>query len=156
LREVEDLTFSSNRLTTDSTNSANEIFHDINKWFTTNPVSIYSDKIYIYIYIYIYMQFVTKTSSLIDLHIMYKNKEIANTSNTKFLGQTFYNTFSWKNHTDAIVPKLCSACFTIRAVKPFLSQESLRLVYFSYFHSIMTYGLVFWGNLYHRNTVFKL
>jgi hypothetical protein len=31
-------------------------------------------------------QFVAKPSSLIDLHEMYKNKEIANTSNTKFLG----------------------------------------------------------------------
>jgi hypothetical protein len=84
-----------------------------------------------------YMQFVTKTSSLIDLHIMYKNKEIANTCNTKFLGLALDNTFSWKNHIDAIVPKLSSACFAVRAVKPFLSQESVRMVYFSYFHSII-------------------
>jgi hypothetical protein len=47
------------------------------------------------------------------------------------------------------------ACF-IKAVKQFLSQESLRMVYFSYFHSIMTYGLVFWGSSYHSNRVFKL
>jgi hypothetical protein len=66
------------------------------------------------------------------------------------------NTFSCKNHTDAIVPKLSSACFAVRTVKPFLSQESLRMVYCSYFHSIMTYGLVFWGNSYHSNTVLKL
>jgi hypothetical protein len=64
-------------------------------------------------------------------------------------------TFSWKNHIDAIVPKLSSACFTVRAVKPFLFQEILRMVYF-YFHSIMTYRLILWGSSYHRNTVFKL
>jgi hypothetical protein len=29
------------------------------------------------------------------------------------------------------------------------------MVYF-YFHSIMTYGLIFWGSSYHSNTVFKL
>jgi hypothetical protein len=102
------------------------------------------------------MQFVTKTSSLIDLHVMYKNKEMANTSNTKFLGQTLDNTFSWKTHIDTIIPKLSSTCFTVRAVKPFLSQDSLRMVYFSYFHSIMTYRLMFWGNSYHSNTVFRL
>jgi hypothetical protein len=45
---------------------------------------------------------------------------------------------------------------SVRAVKPFLSQESVRMVYFSYFHSIMTYRLVFWGNSYHSNTVIKL
>jgi hypothetical protein len=101
------------------------------------------------------MQFVTKTISLIDLHIIYKNKEIANTCNTKFLRLTLDNTLSWKNRIDAIVPKLRSACFAFRAFKPFLSKESLRMVYF-YFHSIMTYRLVFWGNSYHKNTVFKL
>jgi hypothetical protein len=118
----------------DFTNSADKILQDINKWFTTNLLSLNAEKTQ-------YMQFVTKTSPLIDLHIMYKNKEIANTSDTKFLGLTLDNTFSWKNHIDAIVPKLSSACFEVRAVKPFLSQESLRMVYFSYFHFIMAYNM---------------
>jgi hypothetical protein len=133
---------------TDFTNSANKILQDINKWFTTNLLSLNADKTQ-------YMQLVTKTSSLINLHVKYKNKEIANATNTKFLGLTLDNTFFWKNHIDTIVPKLSSACFTVRAVKPFLSQESLRMVYFSYFHSIMTYGLVFWGSSY-SNAVSKL
>jgi hypothetical protein len=83
---------------------------------------------------------------------MYKNKEIANTCNTKFLGLTMDNTFSWKNHIDTIVPKLSSDYFAVRAVKPFLSHESLKMIYFSYFHSIMTYALVLWGNSYHSNS----
>jgi hypothetical protein len=103
-----------------------------------------------------YIQFVTKTSSLIDLHVLYKNKEIANTCNTKFLGLTMESTFFWKNHIDATVPKLGSACLAVRAVKPLLFHESLKKIYFFYFHSILTYGLVFWGNSYHSNTVFKL
>jgi hypothetical protein len=60
------------------TNSANKILQDINKWFTTNLLSLNADKPQ-------YMQFVTKTSSLIDLHVMCKNKEIARTCNTTFL-----------------------------------------------------------------------
>jgi hypothetical protein len=134
---------------TDFTNSANKILHDINKWFTTNLLPLNAENTQ-------YMQFVTKTSSLIDLHVMYKNKEIANTSNTKLHRLTLDNTFSWTNHIDAIVPKLSSACFAVRVVKSFLYQESLRMVYFSYFHSILTYGLILWGNSYHSNTVFKL
>jgi hypothetical protein len=118
---------------TDFTNSANKILQDINKWFTNNLLSLNAEKTQ-------YMQFVTKTSSLIDVHVMCKNKEIENTCNLKFLGLTLDNTFSWKSHIDAIVPKLSSACF---AVKPFLSLESLKKVYFSYFHSIMSYWLVF-------------
>jgi hypothetical protein len=131
---------------TNFTNSYYNIYQDISKWFTTNPLSLNDDKAQ-------YMQFVIKISSLIDLRVMYKNKEIANTCNTTFLGLALDSTISWKNHIDTIVLKLSSACFAVRAVKPFLSQESLRIVYF---HSIMTYGLVFWGNSYHSNTVFKL
>jgi hypothetical protein len=41
-------------------------------------------------------------------------------------------------------------------VKLFLSQESLKVVYYSYFHSIMTYGLIFCGNSYYSNTTFRL
>jgi hypothetical protein len=134
---------------TDFTNSANKILQDINKYFTTNLLPLNAERTQ-------YMQFATKTSSLIDLHVMYTNKEIANNFNTKFLRLTLDNTVSWKNHIDIIVPKLSSACFTVRTVQPFLFQESLWMVYFSYFHFIMTYGLVFWGNSYHSNTVFKL
>jgi hypothetical protein len=57
---------------TDITHSANKTLQDINKWFTTNLLSLNADKAQ-------YMQFVTKTSSLIDLHVTYKNKEIAKT-----------------------------------------------------------------------------
>jgi hypothetical protein len=98
------------------TNSANKILEDINKWFTTNLFSLNADKTQ-------YMQFVTKTSSIIDLHIIYNNKEIANTCNTKFLRLTLDNTFSWKNRRDTIVLKLSSACFTVRAVKPFYPKN---------------------------------
>jgi hypothetical protein len=84
---------------------------NLGKWFTTNLLSL--------MLIRQYMQFETKTSSLTDLHVKYNNKEIANTSNTTFLGLTLDNTSSWKNH---IVPKLSSTCFTVRAVKPSLSQ----------------------------------
>jgi hypothetical protein len=103
-----------------------------------------------------YMQFVTKDSSWIDLNITHGNKKMANIHNTKFLGITLDNTLCWKTHIDTIIPKLSSACFASRTVKPFLSQEPLKMVYYSYFHSIMTYGLIFWGNSYYSNIIFRL
>jgi len=64
----------------------------------------------------------------------------------------------WKKllSTDTIVPKLSSVTFAIRTVKPFLSQDSLKMIYYSYFHSIMTYGIIFWGNSHYSNTIFRL
>jgi hypothetical protein len=101
-----------------------------------------------------FMQFITKTSSVINFNTMHGNKEIVNICNTKFLGLKSGNTFSWKTHI--VVPKLSSVCFAIITIKPFLSKESLKMVYYSYFHFIMTYGLIFWGNSFYRNTIFRL
>jgi hypothetical protein len=76
---------------------------------------------------------------------MYGNKKTANVYNTKFLALTSDNTLSWRTHIDIIIPRLSSAAFALRVVKPFWSQHSLKMVYYSYFHSVMTYGLIFWG-----------
>ena len=32
----------------------------------------------------------------------------------------------------------------------------MRIVYFSYFHSILNYGIIFWGNSAHRKYIFKI
>jgi hypothetical protein len=45
-------------------NSVNEIFHDINRCFNTNLLSLNLDKTY-------YVQFITKNSSIIDLKIIH-------------------------------------------------------------------------------------
>jgi hypothetical protein len=52
--------------------------------------------------------------------------------------------------------KFGSACYAIRAVKPYMAQGTLRMTYFSYFHSVMTYGLVFWGISPHSIHIFRL
>jgi hypothetical protein len=39
-----------------------------------------------------------------------------------------------------IVPKLNAACIAIRAVKSHMTCETLKEVYYSYFHSVMSYG----------------
>jgi hypothetical protein len=124
---------------------------DINRWFTTDLLSLNVDKTQ-------FMWFIVKNSSLIDLNIMLGNKKIVNICNTKFLGLTLDNTFSWKTHirVDTAVPKLSSACFAVRTIKPFLSQESLKMVYYSYFYYIMNYDILFWVNYCYRNIIFRL
>ena len=74
--------------------------------------------------------------------IAHNNKLITNTSNLKSLGIMIDTTLSWKGHIDKIVPRLSQACYIIRVVKPFLSQDAFKMIYV-YFHSVMTYGLLF-------------
>jgi hypothetical protein len=129
--------------------SVNKIIQDINEWFNTYLLSLNLGKTH-------FIQFVTKNSSSVDFSIMHGNKKIANVYNTKFLRLTLDNTLSWRTDIDTIVPKLSSASFALRVVKPFLPQDSLKMVYNSYFHSVMTYGLIFWGNSHYSNIIFRL
>jgi hypothetical protein len=64
----------------------------------------------------------------------------------KFLGLQIDRSSDWKSHVEYILPKLSSAIFLIRSLSYFMSKKILRMVYFSYFHSILKYGIIFEGN----------
>ena len=55
-----------------------------------------------------------------------------------------------------MIPKLWTACCAIRASEPFKSLDTLKLVYYSYFHSLMNNGIIFWGNSSQNIHVFRL
>jgi hypothetical protein len=103
-----------------------------------------------------FMQFTTKNSHLIDLDINYANKSISKAYDTRFIGIYVDRTLSWNTHTENIRQKLSAACYAVRSVKPLTSLESLKIVYYAYFHSIMSYGLIFWRNSSHSSNIFKI
>ena len=127
----------------------NKAFLQLNEWFDANLSSLNYDKAQ-------YVHFTIKGTFFHDSIIGYNNKFISVSTNTKFLGMIIENTLSWKAHIDQLIPKLCTACYAIRTVKPFMCQENLKSVYYSYFHSLITYGIIFWGNSSHSIHVFRL
>jgi hypothetical protein len=100
------------------------------------------------------MYFKTKTSQADDSPIKYNNNQINSTYYVAFLGLTLDATLLWVGHINKTIPKLNSACFAIRTLKSFLSTEELRIIYFAYIHSIIMYGIVFWGNSPNSKSVF--
>jgi len=102
------------------------------------------------------MQFTTKNKNLNNINIEYDNTIIIEANFVKFLGITVDNAFSWKQHIDTIIPKLNKACFIIRRLKLILSNFALKMVYYAFFHLVMSYGLIFWGNSTNSKCVFKL
>jgi len=46
--------------------------------------------------------------------------------------------------------------FAMRSDKPYVSQQMMKMVYYSYFHSIMSYGIMFWGHFASSIRVFRL
>jgi len=87
---------------------------------------------------------------------MSSNSLISNLNNTHFLGLAIDSALSWKDHMAELSTKLSKACYAIRTVKPFMTFNVLRTVYFSYFHSLLSYGIVFWGNSHPSANIFKI
>jgi hypothetical protein len=66
--------------------------------------------------------------------------------NTKFLGLRTNNHLNWKKYIDIMVSKLGRACYAIRLMSHISSTDTLKSIYIAFFHSIMKYGITFWGN----------
>ena len=102
------------------------------------------------------MQFLTKNNQKLDLNITLMNNQVTSSKNTKFLGLTIEETLSWKGHIDQIMTSLSSACYALRIVTPLMAEDTLKMIYYAYVHSILTYGIIFWGNSPHSNYIFKM
>jgi hypothetical protein len=47
-----------------------------------------------------------------------------------------------------------STCYALRYVKHSLPIGALKIIYFAHVHTIMSYGVIFWGNSSYTNKVF--
>ena len=51
-----------------------------------------------------------------------------------------------EKHSKELKVKLNKACYALRSVKVLVSTKTLITIYFAYFHSLLRYGITFWGN----------
>jgi len=91
---------------------------------------------------------IRNTSSHSTLCIGYTENYIEETVNTKFLGLQIDNHINWKNHIEQMIPKLSGACYeyAVQSMVHIGNIHTLRSIYYAYFHSIIKYGIKFWGN----------
>jgi NADH:ubiquinone oxidoreductase subunit H len=76
--------------------------------------------------------------------IGYDNKTIEEAERTKFLCIQIDSNLNWKTLIQYVIPILSSACLADSYSTH--ETETLALVHFAYFHSIMLYGIIFAGN----------
>ena len=120
---------------------------EITNWFQSNPLTMNKTH---------FMQFLPKKQNERKIQIIAPNSINTNINSTKFLGLIIDNTLSWKDRIAALTSKLSKACYAIRSIKVFMSVDILRMTYFAYVHSVMSYGIIFWGNSHHSNSIFKI
>ena len=115
----------------------------------SNLLSLNSDKTH-------FIQFNNASKCTSVTEIKYEGEQINIANETKFRGLYINNNLSWKTHIESIKNKLSSAYYVMRLVKPNVTANILKVIYCSYFHSIMTYGLIFWGNSSDSSKIFRL
>jgi hypothetical protein len=102
------------------------------------------------------MQFKTKNTVLTETIVSCNNNVITEVPHIKFLGLVIDNTLSWNLHIDIVMKKLTSVCYMIRSAKPYMSFSSFIMIYYSLFHSILSYGILFWGQSSNSKKFFML
>jgi hypothetical protein len=60
------------------------------------------------------------------------------------------------DHITQLILKLSKACYVLRCIRPFMSQDALQSVYYYCFHFLITYGIIFWGNSSYSSHMFWL
>jgi hypothetical protein len=127
----------------------NKIFKNINYWFKLNQLVLNYNKTH-------YIQFNMKNSREYVLKLNYQGNYIKSPPHTKFLGMIIDDSLSWKAHINQMMSKLNTACFVIRKLQAIMSTETLRIVYFAYIYSIMSYGIICEGNQLYSEKIFKI
>jgi hypothetical protein len=81
---------------------------------------------------------------------------ITTSTDIKLLGLIIENFLTWEGHIEEVIKKLSTACYMLRNIKQFVFTNILKIIYLSYFQSIMTYGLMYWGNSSSVDRVFRM
>jgi hypothetical protein len=61
----------------------------------------------------------------------------------KVLGLHLDRHLSWETHLNCLLSKLGTICFIMRKLSHVLNIESMRVVYFAHFQSVILYGFIF-------------
>lgn len=69
-----------------------------------------------------------------------------NIKSLRFLGIIIQSNLKWNVHISNIAGRVAKGIFILRALQNSLSKEILLSVYYAYIHSLLSYGIVLWGN----------
>lgn len=106
------------------------------EWFTANKLKLNEEK--------------TQILKISTNHMVTTGKCCA------LLGVIIDDSLSWLPHITKLGHRLSSSLFVLRQLRCSLSLDVLKMVYYSLFHSHLSYGVVLWGASAHSLKIFRL
>lgn len=96
------------------------------RWFRSNRLTLNRSK--------------TQTINITTNNRIHANRTV------KLLGLTLDAHLRWDAHIDQLCASLSSSLFLLRSLRWCLNFNVLKQMYFAFFHSRVSYGVVLWGN----------
>jgi len=112
------------------------VLEDAQYWFTANNLQLNKEK-----------------TNILTFYTRRNNEITGKTMN--FLGVTLSETLMWTEHISLLKKKLANSLYCLKVVSKHLPSDETRNVYFAYFHSMATYGIIIWGVSNEIETIFK-
>lgn len=78
-------------------------------------------------------------------NITFDNGTVQIGSQTKLLGVYIDKHLNWSVHCETLTTRLNSIIYMIRALRNQVDLNTLKMIYFAIFQSIVSYGIIFWG-----------
>lgn len=101
------------------------------------------------------VKFTSSKALICPLNIIHVDQTLAVAETIKFLGLHLDIHLSWKSHTTVLLKKLSSVYVMMRKLSYILNIDTLRIVYFAHFHSLI-YGIIFWVSSTTKHNVFLI
>ena len=93
-----------------------------------------------------FIHFRTKQSRRkFDQNISFEQSVLEPVEVTKFLGLLVDGNLTWDAHIDYIQNKINSGLYALRKMSYYCSQTSLKMIYFAFIHSHISYGVSLYG-----------
>ena len=80
-----------------------------------------------------------------DLKIKINGKRLYPSDYVKYLGITIDSFLNWRFHSNNLSIKLCRANGMLSKIRHYVTPNTVRMIYFGIFNSIMIYGSQIWG-----------
>merc|ERR1711890_185260 len=93
-----------------------------------------------------------RKKSTFELKIKIDGKKIIPSTSVKYLGVIIDCHLNWKSQELAVSSKLSRALGMLSKIRHYVKHETLLMIYYGIFSSILTYGSIIWGQ---TNSVVK-
>jgi hypothetical protein len=117
--------------------NVNEVTKKFKYWFKKNNIMINAGKM-------VEMSFHTKLNRFfLRSKITFRNMNIADKSESKFLGIHITEILKWKAHVCSLSLKLSKVSYLIKSTKKIMRSCMIRSIFHSKFLSLLRYGTIF-------------